>query len=628
MVCTVSPSPVAETLAAVVAGLPGGGEAREGQVRMAEAVAAAIEGHRHVVVQAGTGTGKSLAYLVPAVLAGRSTVVATATKALQDQLVGRDLPFLAERIGVPFAFAALKGRSNYLCLQRAREILADHTLELGDDAGLRDEVLGLVEWGTRSADGDRSGLDVEPSPRAWGAVSVSADECPGAARCPVGEACFAERARARAAEADVLVVNTHLYGTHLAAGRGVLPEHEVLVVDEAHQLEDIVSATAGFEVGAGRFAAVARAARSILSDRSVPDEVDGAGGQLVATLAAHHGRRVTSADVGEAVAAARTRLERLGEALRAIETEDPDAQSRKARAQRALASLVDHLDRVLSPGEGDVLWVDGPPGSPALQVAPVDVAAPLADLWGSCTVVLTSATVPIGLPARLGMPAGEVDELDVGSPFDHEGHALLYCAAHLPDPRSPGRAAAVADELVALISAAGGRTLALFTSWRAMQEALDAVGPRVPTPVLAQGQLPKPALVEAFAADEATSLFATMGFWQGIDVPGRTLSLVVIDRLPFPRPDDPLLQARRDLVGRGRAFGVVDLPRAATLLAQGAGRLIRTAEDRGVVAVLDPRLATAGYRWDVVRALPPMRRTRHRADVESFLAELGVASRT
>jgi ATP-dependent DNA helicase DinG len=222
---------------------------------------------------------------------------------------------------------------------------------------------------------------------------------------------------------------------------------------------------------------------------------------------------------------------------------------------------------------------------------------------------------------RLGIPSDRVDSLDVGSPFDYESNGILYCAAHLPDPRSDGYADAVADELTALITAAGGRTLALFTSWRAMQSALDKVRATVATPIVAQGELPKPALVDAFAADEATSLFATMGFWQGIDVPGRTSSVVVIDRLPFPRPDDPLLQARRDLVGRGKAFGLVDLPRATTLLAQGAGRLIRSATDRGVVAVLDPRLATANYRWDIVNALPPFKRTRHRSEVEAFLRE-------
>jgi ATP-dependent DNA helicase DinG len=618
---------LSDALAAVVAALPGGGEARPGQVDMAEAVAEAITRVRHVVVQAGTGTGKSLGYLVPAILSGQKTVVATATKNLQDQLVGRDLPFLAGHLDEPVTFSALKGRSNYLCLQKAKEVLQaaeQGTLDvegLGSD-DVKAEALRLVEWGTTSADGDRAGLDFEPSPRAWGAVSVSADECPGAAKCPMGDACFTERARGAAAEVDVLVVNTHLYGTHLAAGGAVLPEHEVVVFDEAHQLEEVLSATCGIEIGTGRFTAVARIARGILAEPGVPDEVEGAGIALVAALADHHGQRVSAGEVNGALSAARIRLEKLSEALRAIDTDNPDATSRKARAQGALGGLLTDIDWALELREGDVAWVEGSPAAPVLRVTPVDVAKTLTELFDSKATVLTSATVPAGLAARLGMPAERTSELDVGSPFDYDANALLYCAVHLPDPRTDGYAAAVAEELIALITAAGGRTLALFTSWRALQAALTTVPERLATPVLAQGQLPKQALIDTFVADEATSLFATMGFWQGVDLPGRTLSLVVIDRLPFPRPDDPLLQAKRELVGRGRAFGAVDLPRATTLLAQGAGRLIRSASDRGVVAVLDSRLAKANYRWDVIRALPPMKRTRHREEAEAFLREI------
>ena len=242
-------------------------------------------------------------------------------------------------------------------------------------------------------------------------------------------------------------------------------------------------------------------------------------------------------------------------------------------------------------------------------------------MWAKRTAVLTSATIPTSLTHRAGLPDGAVTVADVGSPFDYEQHALLYCALHLPDPRSPGYAAATHEELAALIAAAGGRTLALFTSWRAMDAAADAVRERVDTPIITQRELPKAALLRAFTEDEATSLFATAGFFQGVDVPGRTLSLVVVDRLPFPRPDDPLLSARRELLG-AQAFAEIDLPRAAMLLAQATGRLIRTAQDRGVVAVLDRRLGTAGYRWRIVDALPPMRRTRHRAEAEAFLREI------
>jgi ATP-dependent DNA helicase DinG len=235
--------------------------------------------------------------------------------------------------------------------------------------------------------------------------------------------------------------------------------------------------------------------------------------------------------------------------------------------------------------------------------------------------VLTSATIPPGLGKRLGLAPDSFDQLDVGSPFDYPSTALLYCARHLPDPRAPGYEAASHDELAALIAAAGGRTMALFTSWRAMQAAAKALAGRIPYRLLTQSDLPKTALVDQFRADEESCLFATMGFWQGVDVPGSALSLVVLDRIPFPRPDDPLLQARRDRLGRD-AFRLIDIPRAATLLAQGAGRLIRSSSDRGVVAVLDRRLSTARYGWDLVQALPPMRRTRERSDVEAFLAPL------
>ncbi|HUR22366.1 MAG TPA: ATP-dependent DNA helicase [Acidimicrobiales bacterium] len=272
--------------------------------------------------------------------------------------------------------------------------------------------------------------------------------------------------------------------------------------------------------------------------------------------------------------------------------------------------------------EGHVAWVEGMAHAPVLKVAAVDVAGVLsARLWADKPAVLTSATVPPNLRHRLGLDAGATEVLDVGSPFPYAQNALLYCSAALPDPRQAGYEPAMHEELEALVRAVGGRTLALFTSWRAMEAAALALADRLPPelPILRQSDLPKPALVEAFASSEPTSLFATMGFWQGIDVPGPSLSLVTLDRIPFPRPDEPLTQARRDKAGAG-AFRLVDLPRAGTLLAQGAGRLIRSATDRGVVAVLDPRLATATYRWDLVRALPPMRRTKNRADVESFLA--------
>jgi len=631
-VAAVSPPDVAAALARVTAALPGGGEVRPGQAAMAEAVGQAIAGEHHLVVQAGTGIGKSLAYLVPALQSGKRVVVTTATKALQDQLAGKDLPFLAAHLGRPFSYAVLKGRSNYVCRQRLAEISGDAQLAL-DGLAQRaspSELVLLQAWAADSPTGDRAELPIEPSAQAWTAVSVSAQECPGAARCPKGDECFAEIARRRAADADVVVVNTHLYGLDLESRGVILPEHDVVVIDEAHQLEDIVSDTFGLELGASRFTSLARAVRTVIEEPTLIDDVDGSGALLSSTLVDHVGRRLRGAldpDLSAVLTLARDRLDRVMHALRAVADKDiGDLKNRKARAMQLTGALQIDLASALAIQTTSVAWVEGPEDRPTLRVAPIDVAEVLREtLWTRPTVVLTSATIPPLLAQRLGLDRDDHVETDVGSPFDYEHQALLYCAAHLPDPREAAYEPAMHDELEALIRAAGGRTLALFTSWRAMDAAADALAGRLDTPVLTQRDMPKPALVAAFQGDESASLFATMGFWQGIDVPGRTLSLVAIDRLPFPRPDDPLLQARRERA-RADAFRLVDLSRAATMLAQGAGRLIRSHEDRGVVAVLDPRLArTKAYRWEIIGALPPMRRTRERAEAEAFLRDLRAA---
>ena len=621
---------VRTALAAVTAALPTG-EDRPGQVEMAVAVGRAITDKRPLIVQAGTGTGKSLAYLVPAVVSGAKVVVATATKALQDQLAGKDLPFLAEHVDRPFAFAVLKGRSNYVCVQRVHEATtsdAQLTLEGTTDRGVADEVRVLAEWAGRTETGDRAELEAEPSPRAWAAVSVGPRECPGATNCPRGGACFAERARNVAAEADVVVVNSHLYSLDLEAGGGAfVPEHDVVVIDEAHQFEDVVSNTFGLELSGGRFSNLSRIAQAIVADPATADDLEQAGSRLADALTEQLGRRLRGEmdrDLADAVIFGRNRVDALMATLRAVPDEGPgDVGPRKVRAVKAASTLIDDLDYVLAVPASHVAWVEGSADSPVLRVAPIDVAEVLrTSLWDGPTAILTSATIAPTLGDQLGLAPGAFDQIDVGSPFDYATNALLYCAAHLPDPRKPDFDDELQRELEALIVAAGGRTLALFTSYRAMNAAADALRPRLPWTVLTQNDLPKPALVARFAAEESTSLFATMGFWQGIDVPGPSLSLVTIDRLPFPRPDEPLLQARRERA-RADAFRVVDLPRAATMLAQGVGRLIRTATDRGVVAVLDPRLATSPhYRWDIVSALPPMRRTRDRAEAEAFLREI------
>jgi ATP-dependent DNA helicase DinG len=514
-------------------------------------------------------------------------------------------------------------------MQRLSELSARDAdgVQLGLD-GVADnappeELLRLARWAAMTPTGDRAELEEEPSEAAWAAVSVSARECPGAARCPSGGSCFAEEARQRAADADVVVVNLHLYGLDLGTGGSILPEHDLVVIDEAHQLEDIVSSVSGVDLTAGRFTDLARRVRGVIADDRLPGSVEDAGRILVEALRPHRNHRIKGAlpdDLAGVLALARGRVEQALAATRGIPADAPDdARARALRLQQSAGALLEDLGYVEQASANDVVWVEGTDSWPVLRVAPLDVAAFLHDLlWTQRTAVLTSATLPARLPSRLGIPQDTVTELDVGSPFDYEEQAVLYCAAHLPDPRNEGYLPALADEMAALIEAAGGRTLALFTSFRVLDEMATRLHGRVAFPILTQRSMPKARLLEAFAADPATCLFATMGFWQGVDVPGESLSLVVIDRIPFPRPDEPLLQARRERAGAD-AFHRIDLPRAATLLAQGAGRLIRAATDRGVVAVLDPRLASAGYRWDIVRALPPMRRTRDPEEARNAL---------
>jgi len=678
---------VAELLRRVVATLPAG-EVREGQVEMAEAVAKALASGGHVAVAAGTGTGKSLAYLVPVVSSHKRVVVATATKALQDQLANKDLPLIARGLGQPVKWAVLKGRSNYLCRQRLYELerlgeqqqldapfaealdvppgveaFGADPSEAGRGARqsssaraiaarqIGEEVRRLAAWAGSTASGDRAELEFEPSIPAWSSVSVTADECPGARRCPSASECFAESARARAAAADIVVVNLHLLGADLRCGGEVLPEHDALVIDEAHELEDVLAASLGVDVSPGRLRALASSARGALTaagrraqrgDDTAParavESVLGVAARFEELLADGEDRRLPpglGGEIGEQVTLMVDRLERLGVELRRASDASGgtggiggqggagtalggDAAQRCLRALLGVDRCREELAACIAAGGDEVVWVTGGI-RPAMHSAPLDVSETMsAQVFSAMPVVLTSATLPRGLAVRMGAPSDSTAELDVGSPFAYKAHGLLYCAASLPDRRRPEAEPAIHDEIEALVLAAGGRTLALFTSRRAMTLAAEVLAGRLPWPVLVQGELPKAALLEALSSQSAACLFATMSFWQGVDVPGPALTLVIIDRIPFPRPDDPLMAARREAAGRA-GFQQVDLPRAATLLAQGAGRLIRTATDRGVVAVLDPRLAKASYGPTLVKALPPMRRTRDRAEAEAFL---------
>ena len=613
-------------------------ESRPGQKEMAHAVEEALNEGKHLIVQAGTGTGKTIAYLVPAIVAGKRTVVTTATKALQDQLAHKDLPFLvqhlSEYVNRDITFAVLKGRSNYVCRQRLAELngetekknrKADSPTLLEVDEmsqSVRREIDLISEWTKTTKSGDMADISWSPSDRALRAVSVGSDECPGARRCPVGGTCFSELARFKASEADIVVVNTHLYGLHVASGGQLLPEHEVLIVDEAHGLEDIMSDTVGVSIHAGNFNFFAGVVKRIIADPKVISDIVNIGTMLDEVLSPIHNQRISAPlplEVTAILAEGRRIVARILDILRTIETKDDDSNQRKLRAQTLATRLADTIDIALKTDDTYVPYISGTVDHPKLDIAPLDVGPVLdAGVWQKTTAILTSATVPSKMADRIGLPVSKTQLCNVESPFDYQSNAVLYCSKHLPNPNSPEFTKLMHDELFHLISAAGGRTLALFTSYRALDLAVEAMRKRLPNTILSQREYQKNQLVKLFTEDESSCLFATSGFFQGIDIPGRTLSLVTLDRIPFPRPDDPLLSARRDAIG-DRAFREIDLPRAATLLAQATGRLIRNASDRGVVAVFDPRLGNAGYRRDILGSMPPMRKSVDRQEVEEFL---------
>lgn len=619
-----------EALEAVVSTMPDGGEHRPGQMEMCEAVAGALDENRHLVVEAGTGTGKSMAYLAPLAVSGLKAVVTTATKALQDQLVNKDLPQLSGALDTPVEYAVLKGRSNYICRKKLADLASAASSEQGQliAAGsaaeadrIRGEIARLAAWADETSDGDRAGLDFEPSLRAWEAVSVAGRECPGAQNCPAGTECFAEWARHRAADADVVVVNHHLYCLHVFTDAEILPPHDAVVFDEAHTLEDIAAGAAGVSITAGRFTSAARTVRAALRNSRTAAEVDGAGEMLREALRPYRDRLLAPLpdDLIDVAAVCRGRL-------LAADAEVRDAsgdETRRRMARRSLAAIVEDLNQASDPETENAVWVEGADRNPAWRTAPVDVG-PLLEgrLWAHTPAVLTSATIPTNLAETLGISGDSCDALDVGSPFDFRNSGLLYCAKSLPNPNASGRDRHAHSEIARMAVAAGGRALALFTSYAAMDRAADAVREATGLHIYTQRDLPKPELLRRFAQEEESCLFATMGLWQGVDVPGRSLSLLVVDRIPFARPDDPLISARRARHGP-EAFRRVDVPRAAAILAQGIGRLIRSAEDRGVVAVLDSRLATAdSYRHLLLEGLPPFKRTVDLKEVEAFLATI------
>jgi ATP-dependent DNA helicase DinG len=636
---------------------------------MAQAVRRAIASGEHVAVQAGTGTGKSLAYLVPAIRhaveRGNTVVVSTATIALQRQLVDRDLPRLAKALkpllGRTPTFAILKGRRNYLCLHKLHGDGddVDDAEQLFDPfavSALGRSVKRVHEWAENTETGDRDELVPGVPESAWRQVSVSARECLGASRCPVGDDCFAEKAKAQAGRADVVVTNHALLAIDALEGRPVLPEHDVVIVDEAHELVDRITGVATSELSTSAVVGAARRCGKLV-DQAIADRLVEAGEGLSLVLEdAAPGRWDTLPQAAAGVlSAVREAATACKQALGGERRDDPEGAGRKV-AQAALDEvaetayrLVNAFDEPDAAKRRDVVWLaeQGPDGSRSrvLRAAPLAIGGLLRErLFGRSTVVLTSATLALGgtfdaLARQWGLPPSTTTQsddpvpdpdapkwsgMDVGSPFQHAKSGILYVAKRLPPPGRDGLPPAYLDEIAGLVEAAGGRTLGLFSSMRAAKQASEALRGRLDTPLLCQGDDSTMLLVKRFADDEATSLFGTLSLWQGVDVPGRSLSCVIIDRIPFPRPDDPLVAARQRAVDSrgGNGFLTVSATHAALLLAQGAGRLLRGMDDRGVVAILDPRLATARYGGFLRASLPPFWQTDDREKVLGALRRL------
>ena len=635
-----------------------GGQNRAGQRTMAAHVAQALELQRHLLVQAGTGTGKSLGYLVPALArvgeSDQPIVVATATLALQAQIVNRDIPRLLQalepRPESQAQVALLKGRNNYLCLHKLEggypEDEPDALFDMPSSTSrVGEEVVRLREWADRTETGDRDELKPGVSDRAWAQVSVSAAECLGR-RCPLVEECFSEMARSRAAEADIVITNHALLAINAFEGMKVLPEHETVIIDEAHELVDRVT---GAVSGSLTVAMVRRAARSVKKhSKADSGALEMAAGTLETAfeglaeglLKGLDGRLLTA--ISAVNDAART----------ALSDTKPDGQDVDAGLQMArsrVSEVHDMSSRILeASGEQDVLWISRQGGwengryvaasdtDPAtLNIAPLSVGLQLRDgLFADRTVILTSATLTVGdsfdvVAAALGLQgegAPRWTSIDVGSPFDYRKQGIMYVAGDLKPPGF-GVHEGQLERLRELCEASEGGALGLFSSKRAAERAAEYMREHSDLNILLQGESSLKALVEEFSEDVDSCLFGTMSLWQGVDVPGDSCRLVVMDRIPFPRPDDPIAQARTEAVNRhrGNGFMAVSAHHAAIRMAQGAGRLIRSVSDRGVVAVLDSRVATKRYGGFLMKAMPPMWSTQNKAAVIGALARLSAS---
>ena len=644
-----------------------GGKPRLGQIEMAEAVANALTDRHHLLVQAGTGTGKSLAYLVPALVHGKKVLVATATLALQRQLVERDLPkikaALDKELKRDISFAIYKGVGNYICLQKLNNSPDDPEAQaLLEVSTLETDAKRLRAWAqSKGASGDRDDAPNVDS-RVWHASSVSGRECIGADECPSGSKCFAALAKAKAQTADIVVTNHTLLAIEIVDSHPILPERDAIVLDEAHEFSDRTTGAVTEELTAMRVSRAAVMARKHMPGKASDALVKAAEKftQAVADYALDLKSDPSKAGRLELVpkeleSSMRKVKEAIAGILQLITADeqiiDPNTMAERARVKGALNEINQTITKLLKPGSSHVLWFE--PTFSTLYLAPLSVSDVLRkNLLTKTPVIATSATLTVGksfdsIAKSIGFVVGQSEEdedsssedlqdmdpanlkiLDVGSPFDFANQAMLYLPKDLPEPNRDGPAKEALVELGQLIQAAGGRTLALFSSWRAVEAAdeyLRKVLADLALPIITQrrGDTVAP-LVERFAKDEKSILLGTISLWQGIDVPGAACTLVAIDRIPFPRPDEPVLSARAaqaDAAG-GSGFMQISLPRAALLLAQGTGRLIRSLDDRGVVAILDSRIVNKRYGSILLNSMPPFWRTHDGEVIKDALRRL------
>ncbi len=646
-----------------------GGQPREGQIEMAEAVANALSDRHHLLVQAGTGTGKSLAYLVPALVHGKKVLVATATLALQRQLVERDLPkikgALEKELGRELTFAVYKGVGNYLCLQKMNSAEADPDGEVLLEIGtLEKDAKRLRAWAeTPGVSGDRDDApDVDR--RVWYANSVSGRECIGKDDCAYGSQCFAVNAKAKAQTADVVVTNHTLLAIEIVDSHPILPERDAVILDEAHEFMDRTTQAVTEELTAARVERAAKMAKKHLPGKASDAFAKAADNfaEALNDFAADVRNDPTKAGrLPELPAQLEAPIRKVKEASAAVialinadsDVIDPDSMAERARVKGATNEVQQTATKMLKPSGHQVMWFE--PTYSTLYSAPLSVSQVLrANLLTETPVIATSATLSVGksfdaIAKSIGFvvngsndddedsedefEAGEIDPanvqmLDVGSPFDFANQGMLYLPKHIPEPGRDGPSKEALTELAELIDAAGGRTLALFSSWRGVEmadEYLRKVLAELEIPIITQKRGDSVGtLVERFAKDPKSILLGTISLWQGIDVPGPACTLVAIDRIPFPRPDEPVMSARAaeaDAAG-GSGFMQVSLPRAALLLAQGTGRLIRSIDDRGVVAILDSRIITKRYGSVLLNSMPPFWRTSDGAVIRESLKRL------